>query len=88
MLYPPNKARDMDKEFQEAKRQYTIAIRNNNKNAADDAIATMRGNLLSRNKGVEEYVLSYTEPGLTKNINSGSIEDLSAIDGDMNPQGI
>lgn len=75
----------VNKEFQEAKRLFSIAETEEDKVAAVDL---MRKNLLMRNNEVGTYTLSYTTPGQTLDINDCSVEALFAIDGDMNPQSI
>lgn len=68
--------------FQELKRQWGI-----NSEERATIIQAMRENLIKRNCNNDRYKFQYTRPGELVNISSCNVEDLFAIDGDMNPQG-
>lgn len=72
----------MNAEFQEAKRQYSIAL---SKDEKAKAIDKMRKNLIERNSGEINYTFSYTLRGKVVNIRECDIKGLYEVDGDMNP---
>lgn len=74
----------MNQEFQELRRQYGVNIQNH----IAPIVEGMRENLMERNGGNAEYVIRYTQPGKVVLISTCGIEDLFAVDGDMNPQGL
>ena len=75
----------LNNEFQEAKRVYSISESPEDK---EEAIKSMRDILLARNNGEATYDFSYTEKGKTVCITDCGLEDLLAVDGDMNPIGL
>ena len=73
----------INQEFQELKRQWGV-----NSSERVNIIEAMRENLTKRNKNNDSYAFNYTQKGIVLSISSCTVEDLFAIDGDMNPQGL
>ena len=71
----------INQEFQELKRQWGV-----NSSERVKIIEAMRENLTKRNNNEDRYVFGYTQQGIVLSISSCTVEDLFAIDGDMNPQ--
>jgi ribosome-associated translation inhibitor RaiA len=73
----------INQEFQELKKQWGV-----NSSERVRITEAMRENLTKRNKNNDSYVFNYTQQGVVLSISNCTIEELFAIDGDMNPQGI
>lgn len=73
----------INQEFQELKRQWGV-----NSSERVRITEAMRENITKRNKNDDSYVFRYTQQGIVLSISSCTIEELFAIDGDMNPQGL
>lgn len=72
----------LNQDFQELRRQWSV-----NSKKRLEIIEAMKENLIKRNKNNNSYTFDYTQPGKVLLISSCEIEELLAIDGDMNPQG-
>ncbi len=72
----------LNQDFQELRRQWSV-----NSQKRLEIIEAMKENLIKRNKNNNSYRFDYTQPGKVLLISSCEIEELLAIDGDMNPQG-
>lgn len=73
----------INQEFQELKRRWGI-----NSSERKKIINAMKENLCNRNCNNDMYKFQYTMPGKVVLISKCDVEDLFAVDGDMNPQGI
>lgn len=76
----------INNEFQELMRQFSVNI-----DQRVDILNSMKANLKERNGGESSYTFGYTTPGKFVDIDEVTLEhinDLFAVDGDMNPQGI
>lgn len=74
----------MNAEFQELRRQWGINSRDRN-----GIISKMRENLIARNKGNSQFDFAYTTPEHPPvNLSTCDVEELLAVDGDMNPRGL
>lgn len=72
----------MNSEFQKLKGLFVEANK-----TRQSIIDSMRYNLKGRNGEESIYSFRYTEPGRIVDIDVADVEDLFAIDGDMNPCG-
>ena len=78
------KQRNMiNQEFQELKRKWGI-----NSSERAELIKAMKENLFNRNHNNDTYEFKYTSPGKVVSIDKCDVQDLFAVDGDMNPQSI
>lgn len=75
----------INNEFQELMRQFSVNI-----DQRADILNSIKANLKERNGGESSYTFGYTTLGKVVDIDSVTldhIDDLFAVNGDMNPQG-
>lgn len=78
----------INNEFQELMRQFEENAENSARRVY--ILNSMKANLKERNEGESSYTFGYTTPGRFVDIDEVTldhIDDLFAVNGDMNPQG-
>ena len=76
----------MNQEFPEYMRLWSISKTDEERS---QYIELMRENLIARNSGENVYLFGYTEPGRKVDIAAtDNIQDLFAVNSDMNPLGL
>ncbi len=73
----------INKEFQELRSQIGVNLQE-----MSSLINKMKDNLTKRNNGEDEYTFAYTRQDTVNISQCNNLEELCAIDGDMNPRGM
>lgn len=73
----------VNQEFQALRSQIGVNLQERS-----SLINKMKDNLTKRNKGEDEYTFAYTRQDTVNISQCKDVEELCAIDGDMNPRGM